>query len=113
MMIDAAAEKLERLKSHRGKTEELSIADLFERDPDRFSGFSARCGDILFDYSKTAIDEEARKLLFDLANAAELPEKRDALFSGEHINVTEDRAVQHMALRNVSGDLVLVDGQRV
>ncbi|MGI9394871.1 MAG: glucose-6-phosphate isomerase, partial [Boseongicola sp.] len=112
-MIDAAAEKLEQLKTYREKTGEASIANHFERDVNRFSGFSARCGDVLFDYSKTAIDREARKLLFELAAAAELPAKRDALFSGEHINVTEDRAVQHMALRDASGDPVVFDGEDI
>ena len=112
-MIDAATVKLKELKTHWEQVREQSIAGLFNTDLDRFEKFSARCGDILFDYSKTAIDGEVRQLLFELARAADLPARKAALFSGEHINVTEDRAVQHMALRNMSGDAVMVDGDDV
>ncbi|MDD9910864.1 MAG: glucose-6-phosphate isomerase [Ahrensia sp.] len=112
-MIEPTKKQLSRLKAHRDATAGTTISQLFEQDETRFDTFSARCGDILFDYSKTAIDEEARALLFDLAEAAKLEDKRAALFAGEPINVTEGRAVQHMALRRSGEEPVMIDGEDV
>lgn len=70
-------------------------------------------GDILLDYSKNRITAEAWKLLLDLASARQLVQARNALFSGERINITEDRSVLHIALRNRSTDAILVDGKDV
>ncbi len=112
-MIEAAALVLEKLQKYRKTTHDVRISDLFERNLERFSSFSAECGDILFDYSKTAIDNDSRQLLFELADAAGLKEKRKALFAGDAINVTEGRAVQHMALRNPSDRSVIIDGEDV
>jgi glucose-6-phosphate isomerase len=89
------------------------IVDLFENDADRAANFSVSALDMLFDYSKTAMDVAARDALFELANAAKLAEKRDAMFAGETINDTEGRAVLHTALRNLSGDPIIVDGADV
>ncbi|MBA3323782.1 MAG: glucose-6-phosphate isomerase [Rhodobacteraceae bacterium] len=86
------------------------IATLFERNPDRFREFSARLGDILFDYSKTNLDAHALTLLLQLAEARGVPARRDAMVRGEPINVTEGRAVLHTALRNRADTPVLVDG---
>ena len=86
-----------------------SILGLFD-DPERFAGFSARCGDFLLDYSKTNLDAEAKSLLLELARSRGVETKRDAMFAGEAINQTEDRAVLHTALRNLSGRPVMVDG---
>lgn len=112
-MIDAAKNVLEKLKKANAAADNRSILSLFADDNGRFEDFSTSCGDIIFDYSKNNIDESTRAALFELATAAGLPEKRKALFGGEHINVTEDRAVQHMALRNQLGKPVLVDGRDV
>jgi len=90
-----------------------TIASLFRAPANRFGGFSANCGEILFDYSKNNIDEPMLEALLDVAQAAELAERRDALFSGQHINVTEDRAVQHTALRDLSGGPIVIDGMDV
>ena len=82
-------------KSCRGK----SISELFSSDRRRFSKFSLRVEDILFDYSKTTLTGETLKLLCDLAETAEVSSYRDLMFSGEKINKTECRAVTHTALR--------------
>lgn len=112
-MIDAATAVLSKLKVYKEENQTQTILDLFSVDDERFNGFSANCGNLVFDYSKTSIGTETRKLLVQLALAAKLEDKRSALFSGFHINVTEDRAVQHMALRNLSGKPVMVDGKDV
>ncbi|MEL6752186.1 MAG: glucose-6-phosphate isomerase [Pseudomonadota bacterium] len=91
----------------------LKIEDLFDQDPERFKGFSARCGDILFDYSKTAIGPAERASLLELARKAEVEPRRDAMFEGAPINITEQRAVQHMALRAPRGSSVTIDGKDV
>ena len=62
------------------------ILSLFEKNPDRFGEFSARFGDMLFDFSKTNIDAHALTLLIELAEAAGVPDKRDAMFRGDPIN---------------------------
>jgi glucose-6-phosphate isomerase len=90
-----------------------SILSLFEADSDRAKTFSVSALDLLFDYSKTQIDTATRDILIALAEAADVPARRDAMFTGEKINETENRAVLHTALRNLDGDAVLVDGQDV
>ncbi|WP_224823789.1 glucose-6-phosphate isomerase [Cognatishimia sp. MH4019] len=98
----------EALKKHRATQGDLSILGLF--DEGRAEGFSLRHDGLLFDYSKTQIDDVARDLLLDLARGADLTSRRKAMFSGEKINDTEGRAVLHTALRNLTGGPVLVDG---
>ena len=71
----------------------------FALDPNRFKRFSVQAGDILLDYSKNRIDEKAMEALFEVARAADVEGRRKAMWAGKHINVTEDRAVMHMALR--------------
>ncbi|MDQ2092572.1 glucose-6-phosphate isomerase [Rhodalgimonas zhirmunskyi] len=99
------AEKAEAAKSRR-------IEDLFA-DPERAARFSASALGLHFDYSKTALDEDAMAALIELAEAADLAGARKAMFSGEKINTTEDRAVLHTALRNLDGGPILVDGKDV
>jgi glucose-6-phosphate isomerase len=89
------------------------ILGLFDRDPDRFDAFSVRLGDLLLDFSKTAIDARTLTLLIELAAARGVPERRDLMFTGAKINTTENRAVLHVALRNRSGKPILVDGKDV
>lgn len=95
------------------KLKQSSLRDLFADDPDRFFTFSATTGDLLLDYSKSHIDKEAMALLEQLGREAEVEAKRAAMFAGEKINTTEDRAVLHTALRNQSGHPVLVDGDDI
>ncbi|SFV31165.1 glucose-6-phosphate isomerase [Devosia crocina] len=86
---------------------------LFAEDPNRFQRFSASGADILLDYSKNRIDEDVMAALFDLARAAGVEERRTQMCEGEHINITENRAVMHMALRYQGDRPVDVDGKNV
>ena len=112
-MIPAAKNVLDQLETHHNTASDQRIADLFASNPNRFDAFSASCGQILFDYSKNNVTDETLILLFGLAEAAQVRQKIQALFAGNHVNLTEDRAVQHMALRNRSGGPVIIDGQDV
>lgn len=85
------------------------IADLFAAS-DRFERFSTSYGDLLLDFSKTAITDQTLAQLLDLARAAGVEQLRDAMFAGDHINLTEDRAVLHTALRNRADESIPVDG---
>lgn len=89
------------------------MRELFEDDTERFQKFSVRFEDILVDYSKNILNEEALNLLFQLANDVELRAGIDAMFKGDKINRTENRSVLHTALRNRSNTPVYVDGQDV
>lgn len=109
----AVREAWRALEEHKGQVENLHMRELFAEDPGRFERFSLRLGDLLFDYSKNRVTQETMAKLVALAEAARVPEMRDAMFRGEKINVTEDRAVLHVALRNRPDNPVLVDGQDV
>ena len=98
----------EALKTHRTSRGDVSILDLF--DSARAEAFSVSHDGLLFDYSKTQIDAVARDLLVKLTVDSSLASHRKAMFSGEKINETEGRAVLHTALRNLTGDPVLVGG---
>ena len=110
MALEAAFDALDR---HAQQLQGVSLRELFAGDVDRFLAFSARFDDLLLDYSKSRIDARAMELLFDLARAADVEGRRAAMFSGEKINSTEQRAVLHTALRNRSDKPVLVDGKDV
>jgi glucose-6-phosphate isomerase len=101
------------LRAHQQEVAPLHMRDLFARDPGRFARFSLRLGDILFDYSKNRITAETMTLLVDLARQAGLEEAIAAMFAGQKINTTEERAVLHVALRNRANRPILVDGQDV
>ncbi|EQB9290351.1 glucose-6-phosphate isomerase [Escherichia coli] len=102
------------LQKHFDEMKDVTIADLFAKDGDRFSKFSATFGDqMLVDYSKNRITEETLAKLQDLANECDLAGAIKSMFSGEKINRTENRAVLHVALRNRSNTPILVDGKDV
>ncbi|MDX8441160.1 glucose-6-phosphate isomerase [Mesorhizobium australafricanum] len=88
-----------------------SMRDAFAADPKRFETFSATDGDLLLDWSKCAVDTDTMTMLEKLAGAADLEGRRAAMFEGKKINITENRAVLHTALRNLTGKSVVVDGQ--
>jgi glucose-6-phosphate isomerase len=90
-----------------------SMKDLFKSDNQRFNKFSAQFNDILLDYSKNRIDDETVALLIQLAKECRVKDAAEAMFSGEKINVTENRPVLHIALRNRSNSPIYVDGQDV
>ncbi|WP_411908584.1 glucose-6-phosphate isomerase [Mesorhizobium sp. ES1-4] len=108
----AFQKQLAALRDHRAAAP-ASMRQVFADDPQRFKTFSATDGDLLLDWSKCAVDAATMDLLAKLAVAADLEGRRAAMFAGEKINVTEDRAVLHTALRNLSGKGVTVDGQDV
>jgi glucose-6-phosphate isomerase len=99
------------LEAHAATVEGRSLLSLFEA-PDRAARFSRRLGEMLFDFSKTQIDDAALSLLVELARASGVEARRDAMFAGEKINETEGRAVLHTALRADAGP-IRVDGQDV
>ncbi|MBE1282215.1 MAG: glucose-6-phosphate isomerase [Rhodobacteraceae bacterium] len=89
------------------------ISDLFAEHPDRASMFSASLGDLLFDYSKTQIDDEILQALIALCDKAGVGKQRDAMFAGALINETEGRAVLHTALRDPGGEPLVVGGEDI
>jgi glucose-6-phosphate isomerase len=101
------------LQKHRQSLETATMRQLFVDDPKRFDKFSTLFNGILFDYSKNRITEETMSLLLDLAKENNVFGWRDKMFAGEKINITENRAVLHTALRNQSNRPVMVDGQDV
>jgi glucose-6-phosphate isomerase len=114
-MRNAAFDRaLAALKAHRAANAGLRMRDAFASDPGRFERFSARLDDLLLDWSKCAVTDETMGLLADLAKAADVEGRRDAMLAGKPINATEGRAVLHTALRNRgAGRKVLVDGKDV
>ncbi|TPK67809.1 glucose-6-phosphate isomerase [Mesorhizobium sp. B2-4-19] len=108
----AFQKQLAALRDHRTAAP-ASMRQAFADDPRRFQTFSATDGDLLLDWSKCAVDAVTMDLLEKLAAAADLEGRRAAMFAGKKINITEDRAVLHTALRNLSGKGVTVDGQDV
>ena len=102
------------LEKHFSENRNMTIKDLFKADPNRFNNFSLKFNDdFLVDFSKNRITEDTLSLLIKLAEETDLKNAIEAMFTGEKINVTEDRAVLHTALRNQSDSPVLVDGQDV
>jgi len=96
----------------------INILDMFHKDPDRFSNFSIQLstpsdGEFLVDLSKNKINQDVKQLLLALANERGVEEARDAMFTGQKINFTEDRAVLHVALRNRSNTPIIVGGKDV
>ncbi len=102
-----------KLKIHRKEWKNRHLRDLFADDGKRFQRFSISLDDLLLDYSKNCIDAETMRLLVRLAKENGVELMREAMFAGDRINLTEDRAVLHTALRNRSARPVLVDGQDV
>ncbi len=109
----AVAAAFAALEAHRVEIASQRAIDFFTADPRRFETFSAGLDDLTYDYSKNRLTRATLGHLFDLARAARVEERRAALFSGEKVNVTEDRPALHMALRNFSGRPILVDGADV
>jgi glucose-6-phosphate isomerase len=101
------------LSEHASKMKSVHMRDLFIADPSRFNSFSQKDGDLLFDYSKNIITQDTLELLVELANECQLPSAIAAMFSGERINKTENRAVLHTALRNLSGQSFQTDGKDI
>jgi len=112
-MTDAVTRAFEALEANRRAMMVMSLPELFGEDARRFERFSLKLGPLLMDWSKTRVATSTMRLLVDLATAAGVEAKRDAMFAGERINATENRAVLHVALRNLSGTPMLTDGRDV
>ena len=98
------------LQRHHDEIAGRHLRDLFAGDPGRGERLTAEAAGIFLDYSKNRITDETMRLLVELAEESGVPERRDAMFRGEHINVSEDRAVLHVALRMPAGESLIVDG---
>ena len=101
------------LAEHHDEIRATHLSDLFAADPARGTELVATVGDLYIDYSKHRVTRRTLELLVDLARAAGLEARRDAMFTGEHINTSEDRAVLHTALRLPRGASLTVDGRDV
>ena len=101
------------LATHYQQIKDVHLRQLFARDPRRGERFTAEGAGLYLDYSKNRITDETLDLLLRLARERGVGERRDRMFSGERINVTEQRAVLHVALRAPRGERILVDGQDV
>lgn len=95
------------------REKQIDLASAFKADPQRAEKYSYRSGELLVDLSKNLIDEDIVSALLELATECGLSEKRAAMYRGEHINNTEDRAVLHTALRLPADSELVVDGQNV
>ncbi|GAA4438507.1 glucose-6-phosphate isomerase [Bremerella cremea] len=110
---------LTEMKAWKGLTEhyqairDVHMRTLFAKDPERGERMTAEGADLFLDYSKNRVNEETIKLLLELAEESGLRERIDAMFRGDKINITEDRAVLHVALRAPKGATIDVDGENV
>ncbi len=103
----------QKLCQHQQAIASTHMRDLFAFDKNRFDKFSFQFADILFDFSKHQINDETLPMLMQLAREANIEGWRERMFTGEKINITENRAVLHTALRNRSNTPVMVDGKDV
>ncbi|MCX5493530.1 glucose-6-phosphate isomerase [Kaistia dalseonensis] len=109
----AVANAFAALRNHRDRVEAQNLRGLFAADPQRFARLSLEVDGLTLDYSKNRIDTAALVALLDLARTAGVEEHRAAMFAGEKINVSENRAVLHVALRAEAGESYVVDGKNV
>jgi glucose-6-phosphate isomerase len=101
------------LKRHHAEITGVPLRELFAADPGRGERLTAEAAGLYLDYSKNRVTDETMRLLIELAAESGVPERRDAMFRGEHINVSEDRAVLHVALRMPRSASLVVDGTDV
>jgi glucose-6-phosphate isomerase len=101
------------LERHHAEIADSHLRELFAADPGRGERLTAEAVGLYLDYSKNRVTDETMRLLVELAEESGVAERRDAMFAGEHINVSEDRAVLHVALRMPADASLVVDGQDV
>ncbi|HTK06145.1 MAG TPA: glucose-6-phosphate isomerase [Ktedonobacteraceae bacterium] len=101
------------LEEHYNKVRDLHLRQLFAEDAQRGEHFALEAEGVYLDYSKNRVTHETIKLLLELAESANLRERINAMFNGEKINITEDRAVLHVALRAPRDQMIIVDGENV
>ncbi|HEY2312918.1 MAG TPA: glucose-6-phosphate isomerase [Streptosporangiaceae bacterium] len=101
------------LERHYAEVGDRHLRELFQEDPGRGERLTVEAEGIYLDYSKNRVTDETMRLLVDLADESGVTQRRDAMFAGEHINVSEDRAVLHVALRMPATASLVVDGADV
>jgi glucose-6-phosphate isomerase len=101
------------LKQHAKEISKITLRQLFDSDPERGTRFTTEAVGLFLDYSKNRVTEETLRLLVQLAEQRGLKQRIEAMFRGERINVTENRAVLHVALRAPKGESIVVDGEDV
>src|SRR4029453_19040710 len=101
------------LEKHHSQIRDVHLRQLFADDPKRGERLAAKAAGIFLDYSKNRVTDETLKLLVQLAHECGLRERIDAMFRGDKINITENRAVLHVALRSPRGASIVVDGENV
>ena len=102
-----------KLQAHFEVMNHVHMRDMFDDDSNHFEKYSLQFEDIVVDYSKNIINAETLSLLMSLAEEMNVQKSIEEMFSGERINETEDRPVLHVALRNRSGNPLMVDGRDV
>ncbi|QNI38132.1 glucose-6-phosphate isomerase [Edaphobacter albus] len=110
-LVDRPAWK--SLKAHADQIRGRHLRDLFKEDPTRGERLTAEAEGLFLDYSKNRVTDETLKLLVQLAEQSKLRERTEAMFNGEKINITENRAVLHVALRAPKNESIVVDGENV
>ncbi len=101
------------LADHYAKLQDTHLRELFDQDPGRGTALTLEAEGIYLDYSKHRVTAETIDLLHQLAQESDLAGLRAAMFGGEHINITEDRAVLHVALRAPADAVIITDGENV
>src|SRR5262249_21992584 len=101
------------LQAHYQRVSRLHLRALFRDDPQRGERMAVEAVGLYLDYSKNRLTDETLKLLFQLAEESELRARIEAMFRGDQINIAENRAVLHVALRAPRGATILVDGENV
>src|SRR3954467_128740 len=107
------SQEWQALGRHAGEMRNVRLRELFDSDAQRGERYTVEAADLFADYSKQRITDETLRLLLALAERAGLRERIDAMFAGEKINTTEDRAVLHVALRAPRDEQIAVDGEDV
>lgn len=95
---------------HQTEMKEVQMKNLFKKETKRFEKMSIKFDDILFDYSKNLVTEKTLDMLLQLADECKVKVAQEAMFAGEHINETENRAVMHTALRSFANQPIMIDG---
>src|SRR5260370_22592936 len=103
----------QELKRHHAEMAGQHLRELFAADPGRGERLTVEAAGLYLDYSRNRDTDERMRLLIELAAESGVPERRDAMFRGEHINVSEDRAVLHVAVRMPATESLIVDGKDV
>ena len=99
------------LEAHHKQVSGMTLKEMFASDPGRGTRLTAEAGGIFLDYSKNRVTDETLKLLIDLAVESGVKERCEAMFTGEKINITEGRAVLHVALRAPKSEKIMLDGE--